>query len=252
MQHLLDGKVAFISGAGGGLGAATASGLAAQGAHIVIAEIDLAAGEAVAATINAAGGEALALRCDIADKASVEAAVDEAVRAFGGIDILVNNAAIYPSRPWTDVPEDEWERVFDVNVKGYFLCSRAVYPSMKTRGGGKIVNFSSITYFLGRWANLSAYISTKGAVVGLTKALARELGPDGITVNCIAPGAFPTDAEKIHPDPAGYNAWVLENQALQRRGTPTDIANAVLFFASPLSDFVTGQTLLVDGGWVMR
>jgi NAD(P)-dependent dehydrogenase (short-subunit alcohol dehydrogenase family) len=168
------------------------------------------------------------------------------------VDILVNNAGIYPSRPWTAVTEEEWDWVFAVNIKGYFLCARAVYPGMKARGGGKIINISSLTFFMGLWSNLIDYISTKGAVVGFTKALARELGPENINVNCIAPGAFPTDAEKIHPDPEGYNAWVLENQALKRRGRPEDIANAVLFFASPMSDFITGQTLLVDGGWLMR
>jgi NAD(P)-dependent dehydrogenase (short-subunit alcohol dehydrogenase family) len=178
--------------------------------------------------------------------------VEQAVATFGGVDILVNNAAIYPARAWTELSEAEWDRVFAVNIKGYYLCARAVYPSMKTRGGGAIINISSITFFLGKWDRLLDYVSTKGAVVGFTKALARELGPEGIRVNCIAPGAFPTDAEKIHPDPEGYNRFVLENQAIKRRGTPTDMAKAVLFFASDLSDFVTGQSLLVDGGWAMQ
>ncbi len=252
LEDLLQNKVAIVTGGGGGLGSDTARGLARAGAAVVIAEINPETGPAVASEIQAAGGQALAVTCDVSDKVQIEAMVAEAIKTFGGVDILVNNAGIYPSRPWTEVTEEEWDRVFAVNIKGYFLCARAVYPSMKQRGAGKIINISSLTFFLGLWSNLIDYISTKGAVVGFTKALARELGPENIQVNCIAPGAFPTDAEKIHPDPEGYNAWVLENQAIKRRGRPEDIANAVLFFASPMSDFITGQTLLVDGGWLMR
>lgn len=248
---LLTDKVAIVTGGGGALGAGTALGLAQAGAAVVVADIKAEAAQTVASTIRQQGGKALAVACDVAESASVAQMVQDATHQLGGVDILVNNAAIYPSRPWTEITEAEWERVFAVNIKGYYLCARAVYPSMKARGGGKIINISSITFFLGKWANLLDYVSTKGAVVGFTKALARELGPEGINVNCIAPGAFPTDAEKIHPDPVGYNRFVLENQAIQRRGTPQDIANAVLFFASPLSDFITGQSLLVDGGWAM-
>lgn len=252
MHQLLKGKVAIVTGGGGALGAGIAQGLAQAGAAVVLADVNQAAAAVVADSIVAAGGQALAVACDVADRASVEAMVAQTVAAYGGVDILVNNAAIYPARPWTEITEAEWDRVFAVNIKGYYLCARAVYASMKARGGGKIINISSITFFLGKWDRLLDYVSTKGAVVGFTKGLARELGADGITVNCIAPGAFPTDAEKIHPDPEAYNQFVLENQAIKRRGTPTDMANAVLFFASDLSAFVTGQSLLVDGGWVMR
>ena len=252
MYPLLKDKVAIVTGGGGALGAGIAQGLAQAGAVVVLADVKQEAAAQVATTISAQGGQALAVACDVADSASVEAMVAQTVATYGGVDILVNNAAIYPARPWTEITEAEWDRVFAVNIKGYYLCARAVYPALKARGGGKIINISSITFFLGKWDRLLDYVSTKGAVVGFTKGLARELGPDGITVNCIAPGAFPTDAEKIHPDPEGYNRFVLENQALKRRGTPADMANAVLFFASGLSDFVTGQSLLVDGGWVMR
>jgi 3-oxoacyl-[acyl-carrier protein] reductase len=248
---LLQGKVAIVTGGGGALGAGTAQGLARAGAAVALVDLKLEQTQAVADQIQAEGGQALALGCDVADSMQVATMAQAVERAFGGIDILVNNAAIYPARPWTEIQEAEWDRVFAVNIKGYYLCARAVYPAMGARGGGKIINISSITFFLGKWANLLDYVSTKGAVVGFTKALARELGPENIQVNCIAPGAFPTDAERIHPDPEGYNRFVLENQALKRRGRPEDIANAVLFFASPLSDFVTGQSLLVDGGWAM-
>lgn len=252
LDGILKDKVAIVTGGGGALGAGIAQGLVRAGAAVVIAEIKPDAGQAVATEIQAAGGQVLAVTCDVSDKVSVETMVAQTVSRFAGVDILVNNAAIYPSRPWTDISEEEWDRVFAVNIKGYYLCARAVYPSMAARGGGKIVNISSITFFLGRWDNLLDYVSTKGAVVGFTKALARELGPHQINVNCIAPGAFPTDAEKIHPDPKGYNAFVLENQAIKRRGTPEDMAKAVLFFASDQSDFITGQSLVVDGGWFMR
>ncbi|MFZ4661536.1 MAG: SDR family NAD(P)-dependent oxidoreductase [Caldilineaceae bacterium] len=252
MLPLLTNKVAVITGGGGALGAGIAQGLAQAGAAVVIADVKAEAAQQVAASIQAERGRALAVACDVADSASVAGMVEQAVATFGGVDILVNNAAIYPARAWTEISEAEWDRVFAVNIKGYYLCARAVYPSMKTRGGGAIINISSITFFLGKWDRLLDYVSTKGAVVGFTKALARELGPEGIRVNCIAPGAFPTDAEKIHPDPEGYNRFVLENQAIKRRGTPTDMAKAVLFFASDLSDFVTGQSLLVDGGWAMQ
>jgi len=251
MMPLLTDKVAVITGGGGALGAGIAQGLAQAGAAIVVADVKVDAAQLVASGIQQQGGRALAIGCDVADHASVAAMVEQAVAAFGGVDILVNNAAIYPARPWTEISEAEWDRVFAVNIKGYYLCARAVYPSMKARRGGAIINISSITFFLGKWDRLLDYVSTKGAVVGFTKALARELGSEGIRVNCIAPGAFPTDAEKIHPDPEGYNRFVLENQAIKRRGTPMDMAKAILFFASDLSDFVTGQSLLVDGGWAM-
>lgn len=248
--QLLSGKVAIVTGAGGALGAAIASGLAQAGASVVLADVKTQAAEAAASQIASEGSNALAIACDVSRSADVERLVQQTVDAFGGVDILINNAAIYPYRAWTEIVEEEWDRVFAVNIKGYFLCARAVYPSMKARGGGKIVNISSITFFLGQWGNLLDYVSSKGAIVGFTRALSREVGVDNINVNCIAPGAFPTDAEKIHPDPEGYDALILKNQAIQRRGRPEDIANAALFFASPMSDFITGQCLLVDGGWV--
>ena len=165
--------------------------------------------------------------------------------------MLVNNAAIYPRRAWTEITEEEWDRVLGVNLKGYFHCARACHPSMKERGGGHIVNVSSITFLIG-FEMLLDYVSSKGAIVGFTRALAHEVGPEGITVNAIAPGAFPTDAEKIHPDPEGYNQWALDQQCLKRRGSPEDIGNLVVFLASEASSFITGQTVVIDGGWAMH
>jgi NAD(P)-dependent dehydrogenase (short-subunit alcohol dehydrogenase family) len=171
------------------------------------------------------------------------------IAEYGGVDVLVNNAAVYPRREWTEIDEAEWDRVLAVNVKAQMLCARAAFASMRERGNGRIVNLSSITFF-GLLPMLLDYVTSKGAVVGFTRALAREIGPAGVTVNAIAPGAFPTDAEKIHPDPEGYNAWVLDRQSLKRRGTPDDIGNLVRFLASDASSFITGQLFVIDGGWV--
>jgi len=247
----LQGKVVIISGGGTGLGRDTAIGLARAGADISLCGRRRQPLEEVAAEIRALGRRALPIPCDISDPAAVQAMVERTVQELGRIDVLVNNAAIYPRRPWTEVTVEEWDRVFEVNMRGFFVCARAVYPYFKAQGKGKIVNISSITFFIG-FANLLAYASTKGAIVGFTRTLAREVGPDGITVNCVAPGAFPTDAEKIHPNLEQYNQYILDQQAIKRRGRPEDIANAVLFFASDASDFITGQTLLVDGGWYMH
>jgi NAD(P)-dependent dehydrogenase (short-subunit alcohol dehydrogenase family) len=251
MTGLLEGQVAIITGGGGGLGVGISQGLVKHGAAVAIAKLLPERGLVLEKDLRNQGGKALAIPTDVSSQDSVEAMVAKTIETFGRVDILINNAAIYPSRPFTEIKTEEWDRVFAVNVRGYYLCARAAYPHMQKQGRGKIVNISSITFLLGKWANLLDYISSKGAIVGFTKALAVELGKDGITVNCIAPGAFPTDAEKIHPDQEGYTRFILENQAIKRRGTPDDIANAVLFFASSMSDFITGQTLAVDGGWSM-
>jgi NAD(P)-dependent dehydrogenase (short-subunit alcohol dehydrogenase family) len=249
MAVLLNGKVALITGAGGGLGEGICTSLAAAGAAVACADIVTGRAEAIARKVTEAGGKALALHADVADRASVEGAGGRTGAALGGV--LVNNAAIYPRRAWTEITEEEWERVIAVNLKGYFNCARACYPSMKERGGGHVVNVSSITFFVG-FGMLLDYVSSKGAIVGFTRALAHEVGPEGITVNAIAPGAFPTDAEKIHPDPEGYNQWALDQQCIKRRGTPRDIGNLVVFLAGEASSFITGQTVVIDGGWAMH
>lgn len=247
----LDGRVAVVTGAGGGLGEGICASLAAAGASVACVDLTEEKSAARAEQIRAAGGAAVAIVADVSRKASADGMAAEVVATLGGIDILVNNAAVYPSRPWTEITEEEWDAVLAVNVKGYFLCARACHPSMTARGRGRIVNVASITLF-GGWSNLLSYVTSKGGVLGFTRALARELGPEGITVNCIAPGAFPTDAEKIHPDPEGYNRLVLESQSLKRRGTPEDVGNLVTFLAGDASAFVTGQMVAIDGGWVMH
>jgi 3-oxoacyl-[acyl-carrier protein] reductase len=244
----LDGRVAFVTGGGGGLGEGICSALAAAGAAVACVDVDVERAERVAGIVTAQGGRAVALQADVAESASVKQAVDGAIGELGGVDILVNNAAIYPRRAWTEITEEEWNHVFAVNLRGYFLCARACFPSMKARGHGHIVNVSSLTFFIG-FSMLLDYVASKGGVVGFTRALAKEVGPDGVTVNAIAPGAFPTDAEKIHPNPEQYNQWVLDQQSIKRRGGPQDIGSLVVFLASDASSFITGQTVVIDGGW---
>jgi 3-oxoacyl-[acyl-carrier protein] reductase len=247
----LDGRVAVVTGGGGGLGEGICLALAAAGAAVAVADADGASARARADQVAATGGTALAVEVDVADKRSVDAMAESVAGELGGVDVLVNNAAIYPRRAWTEITEEEWDAVLAVNLKGYFLCAQACFPSMVERGHGRIINVASITFF-GNLPMLLSYVSSKGGIVAFTRALAREIGPDGVTVNTVSPGAFPTDAEKIHPDPKGYNQWILDQQSLKRRGTPEDIGNLVVFLASDASSFVTGQLVQIDGGWLMH
>jgi 3-oxoacyl-[acyl-carrier protein] reductase len=245
----LEGRVAIVTGGGGGLAEGICATLAASGAAVAAVDRSLEKAERVAQL--ASSGRCIALEADVSDKASVDAMAQRVISELGGIDILVNNAAIYPLRPWTEIEEEEWDRVMAVNLKGYFLCARAAYPSMRERGKGRIINVASITFFIG-WSGFLDYVSSKGAIIGFTRTLAREVGPDGITVNAISPGAFPTDAERVHPDQEALNRRILEQQSLKRRGTPEDVGNLAAFLASDAASFITGQTIMIDGGWAMH
>jgi 3-oxoacyl-[acyl-carrier protein] reductase len=243
------GKTAIVTGAGTGIGRATALLLAQRGARVVAAGLQPERlGETVAA-IGAAGGEAIAVEADVSDPGAIEHVAARAQEAFDGTDVLVNNAAVYPIGPWQEMDAAQWDAVFATNIRGYFLMARAVRPQMIARGGGAVVNVASVTFFTGN-ALLLAYVASKGAVVGFTRALAREAGPEGIRANAVAPGAFPTAATEIHADQEGLWRDVLENQSIKRRGEVEDVARAIAFFASDDSSFISGQTLLVDGGWM--
>ena len=247
----LSGRVAVVTGAGGGLGEGLCLRLAEAGAAVACTGRTQDSIDAIRDRVAAAGGKAISVLCDIADRASVEAMAAEVARQLGGIDILINNAAIYPRRAWTEITKEEWDQVLGTNLTGYFLCARAVFPYLKERGNGRIVNISSITQF-GGWSMLLDYVSSKGGIAAFTRALAKEIGPDGVTVNTIAPGAFPTDAEKIHPDQEGYTRMILDQQSIKRRGTPEDIGNLVVFLTSDAASFITGQMVVIDGGWIMH
>jgi NAD(P)-dependent dehydrogenase (short-subunit alcohol dehydrogenase family) len=246
----LQGKVAIVTGAAMGLGAAYARGLAAEGAKVVLCDLDDAS--AVARGISASGGEAIAVRADVSSPASVADLVAAAQRAFGGLHIVVNNAAIsakIPVRSFWEIPSDEWDRVMAVNARGTFECVKAAVPIFRAQRYGKVVNITSTTAFKGV-PGVMQYTASKGAVIAMTRVMARELGPYNVTVNCIAPGLTPTESVRAN---AAHNEKVDDApkaRAIPRPQTPEDLVGAVVFFSSPASDFITGQTLPVDGGVV--
>jgi 3-oxoacyl-[acyl-carrier protein] reductase len=250
MTGTSDGKVALVSGAATGLGAATAIAFAQAGVSVVAAGLEPDQLDETVRAIHEFGGAATAVEMDVTKRDQIEAAVAAGVGAFGRIDIVVNMAGIYPVTPWDKIPDQEWDDVYAVNVRGSYWVARAAYPEMKRQGSGSVVNVSSLACF-NTFPGYAHYGSAKSAVIGLTRTLARELGPEWIRVNAVAPGAIPTRAEQ-QPNPEAYHAQVLERQSLKRRGSPEDIAGAVVFLASDAASFITGQTLLVDGGWVMQ
>ncbi len=243
-------SIAVVTGAGGALGRAVARRLAVDGHAVAVVDIDADAAEATRKDVAAHGGAVRSWILDLRDADAVNEMFDVVGMQSGGTDILVNNAAIYPATPFLAVSPAEYDDVHSVNQRGYWLCAQAAARQMVTTGGGTIVNIASMVTH-GGWANLASYAASKGAAVALTRALARELGPAGIRVNAVSPGAFPTAAERIHEDPAAYNQFVLDHQALKRRGAPEELAAVVAFLAGPDSSFVTGQTIEVNGGWVM-
>jgi 3-oxoacyl-[acyl-carrier protein] reductase len=243
------GKTAIVTGAATGIGRATARLLAERGARVVAAGLQPEMLHETVELITAGGGEAVAVDADVSDPEAIEHVAATAKDAFGGTDVLVNNAAVYPLGPWHEMDAAALDAVFATNVRGYYLMARAVREQMIARGGGSVVSVSSVTFWTGN-ALLAAYVASKGAVIGFTRALAREAGPDGIRANAVAPGAFPTAATEIHADQEGLWRDVLEAQSIKRRGEVEDVARAIAFFAGDDAGFVTGQTLLVDGGWM--
>jgi NAD(P)-dependent dehydrogenase (short-subunit alcohol dehydrogenase family) len=245
--HDFDGKVVIVTGAAGGLGRAFAQGFASAGASLVVADIDMAGVDETAALISATGARAVAVKVDVTSKESTDALAQAALDAFGRIDVLINNAAIYATltrKPFTEIDPAEWDRVMNVNVKGAWLCSASVFPKM-SHPGGRIVNIASATVYSGSplWMH---YVASKAAVIGMTRVMAREVGGDGVTVNAIAPGFTLTEASlSLIEDAETYG---VERGAIKRSSQPDDIVGTALFLASDNASYITGQTLVVDGG----
>jgi NAD(P)-dependent dehydrogenase (short-subunit alcohol dehydrogenase family) len=249
------GKTVLLTGAAGGLGTPTTMAFLSMGASVVAVDNDEQKMWHLLAAAQTQGrstlGRLMPLRCDLSDLEDFRGRLTGVASKTDGFDIVVNNAAIYPSKPFEDYTIAEHQAVQKVNVDAGIVAVQVALPGMRARNWGRIVNVASVTMY-GGWALLSPYVASKGALVGLTRAWAREFGPYGVTVNAISPGAFPTDAERIHPDPEGYARFVLEHQAIKRRGSPADIATALTFLTSDAAGFITGQTLNIDGGWVMH
>ena len=249
----IEGRVAIVTGGGQGIGREYTKALAAKGAISIIAEMKLENARKVVAEITAKGGNARAIQCDVADVASVNAMVGQVTSEFGRIDILINNAAIFSSltmKPFDQIPLDEWDRVMAVNVNGTFYCSRAVLPSMKKAGWGRIVNVSSSSVALGL-KNYLHYVASKAAVEGMTSSMARELGEFAITVNALVPGGTETEIPRVTLTPE-LKAKLIAAQCVQRLQTPADLLGPMLFLVSPAASFVTGQCIAVNGGLTHR
>jgi NAD(P)-dependent dehydrogenase (short-subunit alcohol dehydrogenase family) len=242
----LAGQTALVTGAARGLGFATAERLAAEGARVALFDRDGDALAAAAGALAEGGGAATAHEVDVANEESVRNAVADVLAADGRIDILVNNAGIYPHYPFEELTYADWRRVLSINLDGVFLCAHAVYPAMRERGYGRIVNISSATFFIG-YPGLSAYIASKGGIIGFTRALASEAGPHGITVNAVTPGLIATEGV-LGGEEAGLFDEIVPEQSVRRRGEPEDIAECVAYLAGPEAGFVNGQTFNVDGG----
>lgn len=245
----LKDRVAIVTGAARGLGRAYALRLAKEGAKVVVA--DVLDGTETVEAITAQGGEAIYVKTDVTSEESTQEMAKKAIEAFGRIDILVNNAALFADlvkKPFWEIPVAEWDKVMAVNLKGPFLCAKAVYPQMKKQGKGKIINVASGTFYRGLPLFLH-YVVSKGGNVAITRSMARELGDFGINVNCIAPGYTETEFLKEHPqDPEEVTKMIIAGRCIKRPETPDDLTGTVVFLSSDDSDFITGQTILVDGG----
>jgi 3-oxoacyl-[acyl-carrier protein] reductase len=249
----LEGRVAIITGGGKGISKVYAEEFAGAGAKVVAADIDGEAAEVVAAGIVRNNGEALGLKTDVSDETQANAMAKAAIDRFGGIDILINNASlmsVLARRSWLEIPVKEWDDVMAVNLRGLMLCARAVFPAMKARGRGKIVNISSSRVWDGT-PNRLHYTTSKAGVIGFTRALARELGEFNITVNAVTPGMTLSETQ-VATTSNNYAATRSVGRALGRDQYPEDLVGTVMFLSSSASDFITGQTINVDGGRAMH
>jgi len=246
VANRLRGHAAFVTGAGRGLGRAIAERLAAEGAGVAVADLDIAAGEDAAAAIRSAGGRAVAVATDVRDPAVVDAAMQRAAAEFGVLDILVNNAGVVRDARLEAMTDEDWTTVLDIDLRGYFVCARAALPHLRATGWGRIVNISSRAY-LGNPGQAN-YSAAKAGVVGMTRALSMELAREGITVNAVAPGAIDTALIRAHPRAEEIIERAIKAQPVKRLGTPEDVAAAVAFLASDDAAFISGDVLHVSGG----
>ncbi|WP_152362317.1 SDR family NAD(P)-dependent oxidoreductase [Microlunatus speluncae] len=256
MTGRLADRNALITGASRGIGAAVARRFAAEGARVIIAHQPTpertAEAEAVAAEIRADGGRAEPLPADLADPAAIARLVERAAATWGGLDIVVANAAYETHRAWLEITAEEWDLTQAVNVRGTFLLARESHSHLRASAHPSFIALTSVMVDTGMVGALH-YTTSKAAIIGLVRALAREIGPEGIRVNAIMPGAIRTENEVAHnPDPAAAEQRILPLQSLQRRGYADDLAGAFVFLAGDDSDFITGQIITVDGGWVLR
>jgi NAD(P)-dependent dehydrogenase (short-subunit alcohol dehydrogenase family) len=248
-HSLLEGRTIIVTGAATGIGQAFALGCAAQGARLVLADMNLA--DETLAAIEQHGGRAIAVKTDVADDASTRAMAEAAIRRFGRIDGLVNNAAYFREVKLTefeDIDPAVWDRTFAVNVKGVWHCCKAVMPAMREQGSGSIVNIASVVAVAGQ-AGYLHYVGSKGAVLAMTKALAKEAGKHKVRCNVIAPGFVITDATKNRP--VEWQQSFLKARALSREQKPDDLVGTALYLLSDFAAFVSGQTIVVDGGHIM-
>ena len=248
-MQLIKDKVAIVTGAAAGIGAGVAQLFAENGAHVFLVDLDGPQVEQVAAALNAKGGSAYPFTADARNRDAMAMVVDAAIARFGRIDVLINNAGIYPRQPFLEMTEKQWDTMQDINLKSVFHCTQLVMPHMVKQRAGAVVNISSVTFFTGL-APLTHYVASKGAIIGFTRSLAREIGIHNVRVNCITPGAIETEGERKLMSKQDADQ-VLDVQSLKRRITPLDLARVCLFLSSELSDAMTGQTLNVDGGWIM-
>jgi 3-oxoacyl-[acyl-carrier protein] reductase len=249
----LTGRTVIITGGGKGIGKVYSQEFAKAGARVVAADIDAAAARAVADALAAQGHEALALETDIASEESTKSMAEAVLERFGSIDVLINNASlmsVLARRSWLEIPVDEWDRVMAVNLRGMFLSCRAVFPAMKAKMRGKIVNISSSRVWEGT-PNRLHYTTSKAGVIGFTRALSREVGELGITVNAVTPG-YTLSETQVASSSGNYLASRVEGRVFERAQVPADLVGAVMFLSSSASDFMTGQTINVDGGKSMH
>jgi 3-oxoacyl-[acyl-carrier protein] reductase len=249
LTEMIKDKVVIVTGAAAGIGAGVAKLFAEEGAHVYLTDLDGHSAKKLAAALKAEGHSAFGFEANARDKDAMAAVVDDASKRFGQIDVLVNNAGVYPRQPFLEMTEQQWDTMLDINLKSVFHCAKLVMPHMVKQRSGAVINISSVTFFTGL-QNLTHYIASKGGIIGFTRGLAREVGEHNVRVNCITPGAIETEGERKLMPKHESDAF-MAFQSLKRRITPLDLARVCLFLATDLSGAMTGQTLNVDGGWIM-